>query len=207
MNIVTQLQQSSKGRENLWQFINQVIGIATCCTQFWVLDNVHISHTVALSSQTGGENVSLTQLYRVYLVTCVPFVVFWKLCVCCVLQPWAQELLFRCEPVSLQPAWRRRRLWRPSPNPASLLSSSFSASPSPFASRALELLLQVWSPAGAGGVGRKRKIPDLIYAVVWAGAKAIHSCASKVNNLPCLVTWSLGFHRVLALQSCPGRSW
>lgn len=45
MNIVTQLQQSSKGRENLWQSINQGIGIATCCAQFWVLDNVHITVT------------------------------------------------------------------------------------------------------------------------------------------------------------------
>lgn len=156
--------------------------------------------------QTGGENVSLTEPYQVCLVTCVPFVVFWKRCVCCVLQSWAQELLFRCESVSLQPAWRRRRLWRPSPNPPSLRSSLFSASPSPFASRALELLLQVWSPAGAGGVRRKES-PRFDLRSRMGRRQAIYSYASKTNCLPCLVTWSLGFHRALALQSCPGRSW
>lgn len=140
-----------------------------------------------------------------HLVTCVPFVVFWKLCVCCVWQLWARELQFRCEPASLQPVWRRRRLWRPSPGPALLLSSSFSASPSPFASHALELLLQVWSPADAAGVRRKRKLSPWNFHI--SMYQTIHYCTSKMVNLPCLVTWSQGFHRVLALQSCPGRSW
>lgn len=107
--------------------------------------------------QTKCKIVSLALLYQAHLVTCVPFVVFWKLCVCCVWQLWAQELLFQCELVSLQPAWRKHQLWCPSPNPALLLSSSFSASPSPFASHVLELLLQVWARADAEGVRRKKK--------------------------------------------------
>lgn len=103
-----------------------------------------------------GSKELFTQFNPVHPVTCVPFFVFWKLCVCSSLKLWARELLFQFEWVSHQPVSRRHQQWRPCSNPALLRSSSFSASPSPFASRVFWLLLPVWSPAVAAGLWREK---------------------------------------------------